>query len=77
MVKAIIDITDHTNHVLKIVKAKYGLNDKSEAIDLVTTVYEEQLLEPEFRPEYVEKVKKIQKGKFIRVKDFKKRYGID
>ena len=27
--------------------------------------------------EFVEKVNKIQKGKFVRVKDFAKRYGID
>lgn len=77
MVKAIIDISNHTNQVLNIVKAKFGLNDKSEAIDLVATIYEEQILEPELRPEYIEKVKKIQKGKFTRVKDFAKKYGLD
>jgi hypothetical protein len=77
MVKAIIDITNHTNHILNIVKAKYGLNDKSEVIDFVTTRYEEEIMDPELRPEFVEKIKKIQKGKFVRVKDFKKRYRLD
>jgi hypothetical protein len=77
MVKAIIDISDHSNHVLKIVKAKYGLNDKSEAIDFITTRYEEEIMEPELRPEFVEKVKKIKKGKFMQVKDFSKRYELD
>ena len=28
------------------------------------------------RPEYIRKLNKIQKGKFIRVKDFAERYGI-
>ncbi|MBP1910666.1 MAG: hypothetical protein PWQ51_2596 [Methanolobus sp.] len=59
MVKAIINIDDKTNRVLNIVKAKYGLRDKSSAIELVTKQYEEELLEPELRPEYIEKAKKI------------------
>jgi hypothetical protein len=73
-VKAIIDITNHTNHILNIVKAKYGLNDKSEVIDFVATRYEEEIMDPELRPEFVEKVKKIKKGKFVKVKNFAKRY---
>ncbi len=59
MVKAIINIDDKTNRVLNIVKAKYGLKDKSSAIELVTKQYEEELLEPKLRPEYIEKAKRI------------------
>jgi hypothetical protein len=76
MVKAIIDIEDHTNRVINIVKAKYGLKDKSEAIDLMTTQYEEEILEPELRPEYIEKAKRIRKQKAVPVKDFARRYGL-
>jgi len=61
MVQAMINIKENVNRVLNIVKAKYGLNDKSEAINLVTEAYEEIILEPELRPEYVNKLKKIQK----------------
>ncbi|MEE9565103.1 MAG: DUF2683 family protein [Candidatus Hydrothermarchaeaceae archaeon] len=75
MVKAIIDIEDHTNRVINVVKAKYGLRDKSEAIDLIAMQYEEEILEPELRPEYIEKAKRIRKQKAIPVKDFAKRYG--
>jgi len=65
MVQAMIKIKDRTNRVLNIVKAKYGLNDKSSAIDLVVSTYEENILEPELRPEFVKKIKKIEKkGKF-------------
>lgn len=67
MVQAIIDISEHTNRVLNIVKAKYGLNDKSEAIEVMATKYEELVLPPELRPEYVEKVLKIQKQPAINV----------
>ena len=68
MVQAIIDIEDHTNRILNIVKAKYGLKDKSQAINLITEQYEEHLLEPELRPEYVQKLEKIKQEKGIRFK---------
>ena len=65
MVKAIININETTNRLLNILKAKYGLKDKSEAIEKMAEQYETEILELELRPEYVEKIKKIQKqGKF-------------
>ena len=67
MVQAIINIEDHTNRILNIVKAKFGLRDKSEAIDLMATQYEEDILEPGLRPEYIKKAKKIMKEKPIHV----------
>lgn len=79
MVQAIIDINEKTNRILNILKAKYGLKDKSKAIDLMAQQYEEEVLEPELRPEYIKKAKKIMKEKTIEIgsiKDFKKRYGI-
>ena len=68
MVQAIINIEDETNRVLNIVKAKFGLKDKSEAINIMAEQYEQEILEPQFRPEYVEKLKKIKKEKGIRFK---------
>ncbi|MFH2027574.1 MAG: DUF2683 family protein [Nanoarchaeota archaeon] len=65
MVQAIINIEDQTNRVLNIVKAKFGLKDKSEAIDRMAQQYEESILEPELRPEYIEKAKGIIKQKKI------------
>ena len=59
MVQAFINIDNHTNRVLNIVKAKYGLTNKSSAIELMALQYEEEILEPELRPEYVDKVKKV------------------
>ncbi|MAG08108.1 hypothetical protein CMO89_01440 [Candidatus Woesearchaeota archaeon] len=38
--------------------------------------YEKEVLEPELRPEYIEKAKRIMKQKAIHVKDFAKRYGL-
>lgn len=65
MVQAVIDIPEKVNRVLNVVKAKYGLKDKSQAIELVVNEYEQEFLEPELRPEYVEKLKKIRAGKYI------------
>ena len=64
MVQAVINIDENTNRVLNIVKGKYGLKNKSEAVNLVIGKFEEEFLEPELRPEYKEKLLKIDKGKF-------------
>ena len=77
MVQALINISDHANHILNIVKAKYNLRNKSEAIDLMAEQYEDELLEPELRPEYIEKALQIQKQKPIKVgtiEELRKRY---
>jgi len=62
MVKAIINISDENNQIINIVKAKYNLKDKSEAINKIIEEYAEILLEPELKPDYVEKIKKIMKN---------------
>lgn len=61
MVQAMIEIPEKANHILNVVKAKYNLKDKSEAITKVVIEYGEELLEPELRPEYLEKLEKIEK----------------
>jgi hypothetical protein len=65
MVQAVINIDENTNRVLNIVKAKFGLKDKSQAINIVVNEYEENFLEPQLRPEYVNKLNKIVKGKHL------------
>ena len=69
MVQAVINIDEHSNRVLNIVKAKYGLKDKSQAINIVVGEYERNFLEPELKPEYLEKLKRIQKDKGIPFKN--------
>lgn len=77
MVQAIINISDDANRVLNIVKAKYSLRNKSAAIEQVIDEYEKNYLEPELRPEYIEKAKKIMQEEAIyvgSVDDLRKRY---
>ncbi len=76
MVKAVVELDERTNRIVNIVKAKYGLKDKSEAIARMTLEYENMLLEPALRPEFIERMEKRQKEKVIKVTDFKKRYGL-
>lgn len=76
MVQALVQIDENTNRVLNVVKAKYDLKDKGEAIELVVSKYIEEENEPELKPEFIKKIKNIQEQKSIRVKDFAKRYGL-
>ena len=73
MVQAMIDINEHTNRVLNIVKAKFGLKGKSDAINLVVKEYEEIHLEPGLRPEYAKRIAKIAEGKHISRAELEKR----
>ena len=66
MVQSIIQIDEREDRVLNIVKAKYGLKNKSEAVALIAEIYEQKFLEPQLRPEYIQKLEKIRKGKFIK-----------
>src|SRR3989338_1738984 len=70
MVQAMININENVNRVLNIIKAKYGLKDKSEALNLLVYDYEENSSEPELRPQYKEKLLKIDKGKFKRFSSY-------
>jgi len=67
MVQNIVNLGEREDRVLNIVKAKFGLKTKSDAIALVTKAYEDTFLEPELKPEYIEKLNKIKKeGKYIK-----------
>jgi hypothetical protein len=73
MVKAMIKISEQANQVLNIVKARHNLKDKSEAIEYVALSYGEDMLEPKLRPEYLTKLKRIEKGKFYTREELEKK----
>ncbi len=76
MVKAMIDIDEHANQILNIVKAMYDLPDKSHAINLAMRQYEEEIMEPEFKPEFIAELKKTEREKPIPIKDLAKHLGL-
>ena len=77
MVQAMIDISNEANQILNIVKAKHNLRDKSKAIEKVILECGTEMLEPELKPEFVDKMKKRQLEPTIKVADFKKHFGLN
>ena len=76
MPQAVVKLSEHANRVLNIVKAKYGLKDKSQAIEQIATEYEQEILEPELRPEFVQSVLEAEeRGKFKKVKKISDIFG--
>ncbi len=69
MVQAIVNLGDREDRLLTIVKGKFGLKTKSDAMNFVIGKYEEELLEPELRPEYLKKLNRIEKQKGIPFKN--------
>jgi len=66
---AIVKLSDEANRVVNIVKAKYDFRDKSQALNRLIEEYEQEILEPGLKPEYVEKIRQIsKKGRFVKVK---------
>jgi len=71
LVKSIIDLDERENRIVNIVKAKYGLKDKSQALSLILKRYEECELEPQLRPEFVKEIQEAREhGKFVKIKNF-------
>ena len=69
MVQAVINLGEYEDRILTIVKGKFGFRNKSEAVNFVIDKFEEEFLEPQLRPEYVKRLKKIDKEKGIKFKD--------
>ena len=67
MVQSIIDVNEREDRILNIVKAQHGFKNKSQAVEFILKVFADSFLEPELRPEYVEKLRKIEEeGNFIK-----------
>jgi len=77
MVQALIELDENTNRVLNVVKAKFDLKDKGDAIKLVVEKFVDYENEPELRLDFIQKFNEMQKKKTIKVDDFAKRYGLN
>jgi len=69
MVQAIVNISEEANYVINLIKAKYSLKDKSQAIDRLAEEYGRECMRLELKPGYVEKLRRYEKGKRIKVKN--------
>ena len=70
-VSARVIMSDYTNQVLNIVKAKYSLKDKSEALNRFVEEYAGEEFEPEVKPSYAKKLLKLQQEHFKKYGDRK------
>lgn len=68
MPKAVVDLSEHANRVVNVVKARDGLKDKSEAIERIVEAYEDAILDPALRPDFANDLDRIRKGKFRKLR---------
>ena len=67
-ISARVELDDYSNKILSMVKAKYGLKDKSQAINKFVMIYGDEILEREASEEYTKKIIEITNQHF-------KKYG--
>lgn len=63
-ISARVELNNYANKVLAIIKAKYGLKDKSEAINKFVELYGEDIFEKEANEEYTKKIISISNNHF-------------
>ncbi len=68
MAQAVINLGEYEDRILMIVKGKFGFKNKSDAINFVIDKFDEEFIEPELKPEFVEDLKRIKKQKGIKFK---------
>jgi hypothetical protein len=63
-----VDLSEHVNRVVNVVKARDGLKGKSEAIESIVVAYKQEILDPALRPEFVADLERVRRGKFRRIR---------
>jgi hypothetical protein len=66
MVQTLLNLNKREDMVVNVVKGKFGLRNKNDAIRLIISEYEKDSLEPELRPEYAKKLDDAMKQKGVR-----------
>lgn len=69
MVQAIVTIGEREDMILNIIKGKFGFKNKSDTINFMIDKYESELLEPELRPEYAQKLQRLEMEKGVPFKN--------
>lgn len=55
-VSARVELNQYANKVISVIKAKYGLKDKSDAINKFAELYGDEVVEKEAKDKYLKKV---------------------
>ncbi len=64
MVYARISLNEYANKVLNVIKAKFDLRDKSEAINKFIEIFGDEIVEKEATDKYIKNVLEIEKQHF-------------
>ena len=56
LISARVELEDYSNRVLGVIKIKFGLRDKSEALNKFIEIYGDDVIEKEASDEYLKKV---------------------
>ena len=59
MVLARLSMDEYTNRVLNVIKARFGLKDKSEALNRFAEIYGDDVVEKEANDKYIKKILEI------------------
>ena len=70
-ISARIELNPYSNKVLSVLKAKYSLRDKSEAINKFMEIFGEEVVEKESNENYIKKVIEITNRHLAKYKDKK------
>lgn len=60
MVFARLSLDDYTNKVLNVIKAKFSLKDKSEALNKFTQLFGDEVVDKEAKDDYIKKLIQIE-----------------
>ncbi|MFH1306494.1 MAG: antitoxin [Candidatus Micrarchaeota archaeon] len=75
MTGAVVDLSEYNNKIVNMIKAGYDLKNKSDAINLIVESYGKEVLEPQIKPGYMNKLKRIQRQKGKVYKDVDEMFG--
>ena len=66
-----LNISDYANKVLGVVKEKFGLKDKSQALEKFTDMFGDEFVDKEASDQYIKKLIEIEKNHFKKYKNKK------
>ncbi|MGI0054445.1 MAG: DUF2683 family protein [Thermoplasmata archaeon] len=75
MPKAVVELSEHANRIVNVVKARDGLKGKSEALESIVEAYENEILDPALRPDFARDLQRIREGKFRKIRSLDQALG--
>ena len=66
-----VNISEYTNRVLGVIKEKFGLKDKSQALDKFAEIFGDEFIEKDANENYIKKIIEIEKNHFKKYKNKK------